>query len=340
MVQSIFESANQLLGLWFTVAFFVVGGVVFLKYGADSLVNGASNIGLRIGLSTTMTGLTIVAFGTSAPELVVSVLTAVKGQPEICLGNVVGSNIANSALILGGTAIVTPLLVPTKTIRVELFLCFFAILAVWIFAMTGRVLGRFEGVLLLLVFVIWIGSLIRSASRTSATTKALGIAAGDGVAFHSRALIIDIVLVVAGLVGLVLGADALVVGAVATAHELNVPDVVVGLTVVAGGTSLPEFAVCLVAAFKHQADITLGNILGSNIFNALLILGVCCVIQPISFSAAGAQDTLRIDIPVCIAISGFLIYLLMRNKVLRRAHGVILVSLYVIYIAWLVIRNF
>lgn len=341
MVQSLFDLVTETIGIWPSVALFVIGGVALLKYGADALVNGASNIGLRLGLSATLTGLTIVAFGTSAPELVVSILTAVQGQPEICLGNVVGSNIANTGLILGGTAIVTPLIVPTKAIRVELILSFVAMLAVWIFSMTGLQLGRLEGLTLLTIFFIWMGSLIRAARRTNATTAALGLDVTEAsIAFQRRPLWIDITWIVVGLVGLVLGADSLVSGAVATAHVLNIPDVVVGLTVVAGGTSLPEFAVCLVAAFKHQAEITLGNILGSNIFNALLILGTCALITPIHYPAqSGASATLFIDIPYCLALCGLLIPLLYRNKLLSRSHGILLVAAYVAYIIWLVMRS-
>ncbi|MCB1044442.1 MAG: calcium/sodium antiporter [Acidobacteria bacterium] len=340
MTQSLFDIIVNLITLWPAVLLFVIGGVACLKYGADYLVNGASNIGLRFGMSAALTGLTIVAFGTSAPELVVSILTAIQGQPELCLGNVVGSNIANTALILGGTALITPLIVPTRAIRTELLLSAVCMVAVWLFAFTGLTLGRVEGLVLLVIFGVWMGTLIRLATRTAATTRALGLdTQTEEPVFHKRSLGVDIGLVSVGLAGLVFGADSLVCGAVATARALQVPDVVVGLTVVAGGTSLPEFAVCLVAAFKHQAEITLGNILGSNIFNALLILGTCALIQPISFAMPGTKATLWVDMPVCILLSAVLIPMLYRKGILGRKGGFLLLMAYVTYIVSLILRN-
>jgi len=343
MVVSLMNAVMAKIGFWPSVLIFIAIGVYLLKSGADWLVNGASNVGLRYGMSGTLIGLTIVAFGTSAPELVVSVLTAAQGQPEICLGNVVGSNIANTALILGATAIIMPLSVNRASIRSELLLSFTSILGVWILAVWGFRLSRIDSALILFVFFYWITGLIRKAIRDG---KAIDIPFAEGVElhFHRRPLVMDVGLILIGLAGLTLGADALVSGAVATAEHLGVPDVVVGLTVVAGGTSLPEFAVCVVAALKHKADLTFGNILGSNIFNALLILGTAGLIAPITFGdvtqgASASLDTLYIDIGICVLLCGSLLPLLGRSQRLTRLKGIGLSLSYLAYIAFLVVRN-
>ena len=277
----LFESISSFLAFWPAVIIFIGVGVAALKYGADALVEGASNIGFRIGISAMMIGLTIVAFGTSAPELVVSVLTAVDNKPEICLGNVIGSNIANTTLILGAAAMILPLSISKNTLRQDAPLSFAAIAMVFILSFIGMGLSRLDGVILLLTFSIWMGWLIRKSMHQAASSRKQRDDNGEGEPhFHKRAIGLDIVLILVGLLGLVIGADALVTGAVESARALNVPEVVVGLTVVAGGTSLPELAVSVMAALKKQDDISVGNVMGSNIFNALLILGVAFVLHP------------------------------------------------------------
>jgi len=342
----LFNLVVSWFGVWPAAMLFVVAGVALLKYGADWLVGGASNMGLRFGMSATLTGLTIVAFGTSAPELVISVLTATQGQGDLCLGNVIGSNIANTAFILGGTALVVPLAVSFRAIRFELFLGFFSMLAVWFFCLMGNTFSRWDGLILLTVFVVWMSSLIRSALRKSKVESSLFEQESEdsSVAFVARPIWIDLGLLAAGLFCLVSGAQSLVSGAVAIARELAVPDVVVGLTVVAGGTSLPEFAVCLVAALRRQSDIVFGNVLGSNIFNALLILGVAGSIAPIPFGGPGVvgadlQQTLWVDIPVCLVLSGLLIPLIGRRRRFGRVKGFFLLAAYISYIVSLVLRQ-
>lgn len=334
------------LTVWPAAIAFVVAGIVMLKYGADGLVSGASNLGLRFGMSATLTGLTIVAFGTSAPELVISVLTALRGQGDICLGNVIGSNIANTGFILGGTAVVVPLAVSYTSIRFELLLAFASMLAVWFLCAMGETFSRWDGMILLVIFIVWMSSLIRLALRKSHVTSSLfeQTAGETQVSFAPRAVWIDLMLLLAGLAGLVFGAQALVDGAVAIARELSVPDVVVGLTVVAGGTSLPEFAVCLVAALRRQSDIVFGNVLGSNIFNALLILGVAGVIAPIPFGGSGVLDAelrqiLWIDIPICAVLCGLLVPLIGRRRRFGRVKGLFLWGTYVVYVVSLILRH-
>jgi len=343
----LFNGINRFLTFWPTVALFVVAGVKALSMGADRLVDGAANLGFRFGMSATTIGLTIVAFGTSAPELVVSLMTAVQGRPEICLGNVVGSNIANTSLILGATALVFPLKLQKVSTHFDGPIAFGAILLVFVLALLGDfTLSRFDGLVLLVVFFGWMFWMNRSTSRKAAEIQAAPLDAenADEVVFHERSHLADASMILLGLVGLVIGAKLLVAGAVNTAGRLGVSDIVVGLTVVAGGTSLPELAVCLAAALKRQADITVGNVLGSNIFNALLILGTCLLIAPIHFDISVRDltrdwGTLFLDIPFTVILCGLLVPMMVLGGKLTRFKGGLLVAAYVVYIAALVARN-
>lgn len=339
---SYFDSIASAIAFWPAVILFIGVGVVGLKYGADYLVEGAANIGFRLGISATMIGLTIVAFGTSAPELVVSVLTAVDNKPEICLGNVIGSNIANTTLILGAAAMILPLSISKSTVRQDAPLSLAAITMVFILSFIGMGLSRLDGIILLLTFSIWMGWLIRKSlyMAKSSRQRRDQDSSSEEPHFHKRSIGMDLFYILLGLIGLVIGADALVTGAVESAIALSVPEVVVGLTVVAGGTSLPELAVSVMAALKKHDDISVGNVMGSNIFNALLILGVAVCIAPISFaeSGSGNQQTLFIDIPICVA-SAVLIMALIYNRKLGRGKGVLLTATYLGYIAFLVVRS-
>jgi cation:H+ antiporter len=342
----IFDYLAEVLTFWPTVGLFLVAGVYALKNGADWLVDGSANLGFRLGITPTMIGLTIVAFGTSAPELVVSVMTAAQGRPEICLGNVIGSNIANTALILGATAVVCPLNIQRSSIRFDGPISFFSIATVFVLSLIGLQLSSFDGLLMLVIFAIWMGWLIKisvSGAKAKKAEQAASLAAEE-VVFQARSPVRDSLLIVVGLIGLVVGAKALVAGAVRTAEMLSVPDIVVGLTVVAGGTSLPELAVCLAAALRRQADITVGNVLGSNIFNAWLILGVAALIAPINFAVTGFSwtgdaGTLWLDLPICVLLCGALIPLMAHRRSLSRLKGGMLLAVYVIYLVTLVLRN-
>ena len=345
MINHFFESLSGLISFWPAVVVFLIVGVAGLKYGADSLVSGSSNFGFRIGFSATMIGLTIVAFGTSAPELVVSILTAVEDKPEICLGNVVGSNIANTTLILGVSAFIFPLKISRSAIRQDAPLGLAAIVLVLVLSFTGNGLSRLDGVLLLTTFAIWMTWVIRKSLREAAAERARRMRAkeeADAPHFHRRPMSWDFLLILLGLIALVIGAQSLVTGAVYSARALHVPEVVLGLTVVAGGTSLPELAVSVMAALRKHDDISIGNVMGSNIFNALLILGSAVIIAPISFAAspenAGARESLIYDIPFCVG-TGILILLLIQNRNLGRAKGFFLSTLYLGYLFWLVLRH-
>ncbi len=343
MGQLIYDIMKNAITIWPAVILAVVIGVAGLKYGADWLVGGASNLGFRFGMSAVMVGLTLVAFGTSSPELVVSVIAASSGQPGITLGNVVGSNIANTTLILGITAIIFPLKIKPVSIKFDGPISFLAIGLAFVLALIGFQLTRLDGLILLAVFAIWMIWLIRkSLSEPELGDQHQGIE--EEVQFHERSLAVDLGLMAVGLLALVFGADLLVAGAADTARTLNVPEVVVGLTVVAGGTSLPELAVCVVAALRKHGDITVGNVLGSNIFNALLILGTVLVMAPISFAIDGFSwhgdaGTLFVDFPFCFLVCGLIIPLMMQKNHLGRWKGIVLVALYVIYVTTLIFRE-
>lgn len=342
MLESLFYNLSHSFGWFPAVCLFLIAGVGGLKFGADWLVEGAANLGRQLGMSKLMIGLTIVAFGTSAPELVVSILTAAQGKPELCLGNVVGSNIANTALILGSTALITPLNVGMSSLQKDIPISFLCAFFIFFLALIGIGYSRFDGVLLLTAFAVWMYLMWRKAKKSS--KKEAVPLEHEGVEFVERPIYLDILWILAGLFVLILGARVLVVGAVETAQALNIPDVVVGLTIVAAGTSLPELAVCLVAALRMHGDMTIGNIMGSNIFNALLILGTAVVIAPIQFLPAdsgwgGDRGTLWIDLPFCVMLCFLIWPLMIHKRSLTRGKGIFLIVLYVIYLVTLVMRN-
>ena len=342
MIADLLNYLVDMTGIFIGVGIFILVGIALLKHGADGLVSGSSNLGLRMGISTVLTGLTIVAFGTSAPELVVSTVTAIQGRPEICLGNVIGSNLANTALILGISALIAPIAIHKKTIKKEGLHSFFAILLVLVLAIFGSTLSRLDGIILLSVFVGWMVWLVLGARKAR---KAEGV---PDVVFHPRHWSVDLLFTGLGLLGLVFGANFLVEGAILSAKTLGVPDVFVGLTVVAVGTSLPELAVSIVAAMEGKVELTVGNVFGSNIFNALLILGVCCVIQPISFiqSLPSVPETLEglspqtisIDLPFTVLVCGLIIPLMAHKLMLSRAKGLLLLLVYFGFMTYLVLR--
>jgi cation:H+ antiporter len=344
MMTALFQWFVEFMSMWPAVAIFVLVGIAGLKYGADWLVDGASNLGFRIGMSAATVGLTIVAFGTSAPELVVSVLTALRDKPEICLGNVIGSNIANTALILGATAVIFPINVPKSARVFDGPLSFAAIALVFVLALIGSQISRLDGVILLTVFFSWMGWVAIQTFRKKKANEVILSEIDENATFTQRAPSMDVVLVVVGLIALIGGADALVASAEATAVHLGIAPVVVGLTVVAVGTSLPELAVSIMASLKHQADITVGNVFGSNIFNALLILGVCTIIAPINFNISsfawtGDPGTLYIDIPFCVFVCALVMPMMWHRNSLGRFKGVFLLALYVGYLTTLVLRQ-
>lgn len=246
-------------------------GLALIIFGADFLVDGSSAIARKAGISEFVIGLTIVGFGTSCPELVVSLTGALQGNADISVGNVVGSNIFNTLLILGMTAVIAPVAVTRSNSRRDIPI---ALLVTFLFValgLTGQQISRWEGVAFLLVFVGYMVYCFKSDTgaqeESEAKVKSLGLA---------------IVLVIAGLAGLIFGGQLFVNNATAIARAVGVSDKFIAITLLAGGTSFPELATCIVAAAKKKDQLALGNVLGSNVFNILLILGTASVVTPLS----------------------------------------------------------
>ncbi len=307
---------------------YLLAGLVLLYYGAEALVRGSSSLALRLGLSPLVVGLTVVAFGTSTPELMVSLKAALAGQADISVGNVVGSNICNIGLILGICALVTPIATTSQIVRIDIPIML-AITAITIFLLADGTIGLPEGIFLTTLLVAYIVFSIGLARRQPADS--LGTEFGEEVKISKRGLAIDLLMVAGGLVLLVFGARFLVDGAVIIARTFGWTEALIGLTVVAVGTSLPELATSLVAAIKKEADIAVGNIVGSNIFNLLGILGITAIVHPLAATGIG-----RIDYAVMAAFALMLWPMAYHQKRITRVEGAILLAGYVAYVSWLV----
>lgn len=297
---------------------YLIGGLVGLFFGGEALVRGSVGIARRMAIPPLLIGLTVVGFGTSTPELLVSVDAAWRGVPDIALGNVVGSNIANILLIVGLSALVWPIKVMGATLRRDTAVMMAAALVlVPIFAMAQ--MGRPAGLVLvagLVAYLVW-------AYRQPGDMEAEEV----GVPAPASALV-SVLWVIGGLVALMVGARFLVDGAVSIARGYGISEAFIGLTIVAVGTSLPELATSLIAALRRQSEIAIGNIVGSNIFNVLGILGVTAVIAPIPVAAR----FLTFDLPVMIAVSLILTALLLTRPVVGRGIGVAMLAGYVAYV--------
>lgn len=314
---------------WFIVA--VVVGLVVLVWGADRFVEGAASAARHLGMSALLVGMVVVGFGTSAPELVVSVIAAAQGTPAIALGNAIGSNIANITLILGVTAVMSPIVVQSRVLRRELpLLVAVTGLAVWI--LWDGTLSRLEAVVLLVVFAAVMAWTIRQGRTTT------GDPFGTEVEVELEARLMPmrsaVLWLVVGLLALVASSRALVWGAVGIADRLGVDELLVGLTVVAVGTSLPELASSIIAARRREHDIALGNVLGSNLFNTLAVIGLAGVVEPID----GAPASLSRDLVVMAVVTVSLFVLgigFRRQGRINRIEGLALVLAFVVYTAWL-----
>ena len=304
----------------------IAAGLVLLYGGAEGLVRGASALALRMGLTPLVVGLTVVAFGTSAPELVVSLQAALAGRDAIALGNVVGSNVANIAFILGLAAILQPMRVHGQLLKLDVPMMLGSASLLVVMLLDGH-LGRFEGGSLFAMLVLYLGYNVWKA-RTERQGLPPALAAPDVPASlpAGRALFFA----GAGLALLALGADLLVDGAVVMARAAGLSEAVVGLTVVAIGTSLPELATSLVATLRGEGDIALGNVVGSNIFNVLGILGISALVHPLERSGVAPVDLL-----VMLAASMLLLPLLRSGLLLARWEGALLLSVYTVYMLYL-----
>lgn len=309
---------------------FTIAGFVALVFGASWLVDGASCIAKRLGISPLTIGLTIVAFGTSAPELAVNLISAVSGSGEIALGNILGSNIFNVFAILGVAAIVKPITIQPQTLRIEIP---FLILSASVVAVLGmdsingkgmvQLFSRSDSLVLLLLFAVFIYYNFLTA-RSDAREREPSI--------QKRPMWLSLLMVIGGIALLMGGGKLIVMGAVDIALRLGVSQSVIGLTIVAAGTSLPELATSAIAAYKGKPDIAIGNVIGSNVFNSLLVLGTSSFVSPIALYPSAA-----FDIALNIAAGIIMLFFAASRRSIARNEGVMLVLMFIAYNAYLVL---
>ena len=306
--------------MWLDIVIIIIGIVCVLK-GADFLTEGAAALARRVNIPEIVIGLTIVAAGTSAPELFVSLVSALKGTPDLAVGNVVGSNTMNCMLIVGCAAMVAPMTISRSTVKKDIPFAVGASVLLMLLAL-NNFLGRFDGILLLAGFVSFMVYSLRQAKngQGDATTEE-----------KQQNPWLSALYIVLGLVGLVIGSNLFVDHASSLALALGISEGVVGLTVVAGGTSLPELATSVVAARKGQSAIAIGNVIGSNVFNILLILGLTATISPLQI-----EGITTIDMAVML-LSVILVWLFSRTRyTVERWEGGLLLVIYIGYLVWLI----
>ena len=316
--------------LWLQVLL-LVGGLVLIVKGADWLVDGASGIARRFGLSEFVIGLTIVGMGTSAPEMVVSFIGAIQGNADISIGNVVGSNIMNTLLILGLTALILPMAVTPsnkkRDIPVNVLITVILIVLGLKYTITGlgsNSLSRVDGGILLAIFIVYMWSCFVNGQVEQEDTPA-----------KQRSIWLCLLMIAGGLAGLIIGGNLFVDNATELARAMGVSDKFIAITILAGGTSMPELATCVVAAAKKKGQLALGNIIGSNVFNILLILGGSALIHPLSF-----EHITYVDLGVLLASALVLVSSLFigENNKIDRLDGALFLLLWAAYMAYLIVK--
>lgn len=300
-------------------------GIVAVLYGADRMTEGAVSLAQRIGISELVIGLTIVAIGTSAPELFVSLMSAIKGTPDMAVGNVVGSNTFNTLLITGMAAAVTPIAISRVTVKRDLPIAFVASIAL-ILVCLDKSIGRLDAVALFVMFIAFIVMTVRNGANGNQSAEETASADGK----PTRSAWLSVALIIAGLALLIVGSQVFVSNASQLATALGISQAVIGLTIVAGGTSLPELATSIVAARKGQSAIAIGNVLGSNVFNILMILGLTGIIQPMNIEGITLID-------LAIMLGGMVVLWLFSFTKLKveRWEGFVLIAIFIAYMAWL-----
>jgi len=314
-----------------------IGGLALLVLGANLLVRGASKLALSFGISPLVVGLTVVAFGTSAPEVAVSVGAVLKGQTDIAIGNVVGSNIFNVLFILGASALIAPLIVNVQLIRQEVPIMLGASLLLLALGLDGT-LSFWDGAFLFALLVAYTAFLViqsRNETKAAQNEYAQGNRPADVGAWDAK-LPAQIALIVAGLAALVFGSEWLVSASVAFAKSIGVSDLVIGLTIVAAGTSMPEVATSITAAIKGERDIAVGNVVGSNTFNILGCLGLSGLVSG-DLGLAMAPSLLAFDIWVMLAVALACLPIFITGREIARWEGVVFVAYYAAYVAYLIL---
>lgn len=312
-------------------------GFVLLMIGANYFVKGASNISALLKVPPILVGLTIVSFGTSSPEATVSIIAALNGNDDVSLGNVVGSNMFNTFFVLGVTAFIAPLVVNSQTIRKEIPFSFLATLTLLVLMadiflqdFTGNALTRSDGLILLLIFAVFLYYIFEVARKSRNNFEEPQTLVEE----KDRGWIKNITYTIGGLAAIVFGGDFVVKNSTEIALSLGMSEALVGLTIVAVGTSLPELVTSIIAALKKESEIALGNIIGSNIFNILFVLGASATISPI-----GVNASLFTDVIVLLAFTVIVLIFALTHYTVGKREGLFLTLSYIVYMIYIILRN-
>ena len=313
----------------------LLGGLILILLGANGLTDGAASVAMRFRIPPIVIGLTVVAFGTSLPELTVSVTSALKGSTDIALGNVIGSNLFNTLMIVGCTALVAPIVITRSTLRKEIPLCILSSIVllicandVWLNGAAENIISVTDGLLLICFFLIFLGYTFSIASNNNNTEQEEEI---QKLPIWRSALYI-----IGGLVALIFGGEWFIEGTTNIARNFGISESIIGLTLVAGGTSLPELATSIVAALKKNPEIAIGNVIGSNLFNIFLVLGCSASITPLHLAGITNFDLFSL---VGAGILLWLFGLFFAKRTITRLEGSILILTYVAYIAVLIYQS-
>lgn len=305
---------------FFVVLIVLLFGISFLFFGSESLVRGASRTARRLGVNPIVVGLTVVAFATSMPELLVSLLSALKGSADISVGNIVGSNLANIGLVLGFAVVLRPITVQSRILKFELPVLLIISLFFWLFSI-NKIISRIEGFLFLFFLLSYLYYITKQASREAKKIRE----EYNGFISVEGTFLGDFVLIIVGGALLFLGAEFTVNSAVEISRRAGISQVFIGLSLVAVGTSLPEFAVSLIASIKKEGDISIGNVIGSNLMNTLGIIGVVSFAKPLSIN----PELIKVQIPLMILLTFLLFPFMLMGKRLGRLEGMVLILIYV-----------
>ncbi len=322
-----------------TVVGLLIAGLVLLVLGAEILVRGASKLAALLGVPPLIVGLTIVAYGTSSPEMAVSIQSSFAGQADIALGNVVGSNIFNVLFILGVSALAVPLVVAQQLVRLDVPIMVGVSALVLLFGLDGEI-GRSDGVILFLGGIVYTLFLIyqsRQEQDQAVQEEYAKYEATNGNEPLWRKWVVNLAFILVGLVLLVQGSQWLVESSIAIARSIGVSELVIGLTIVSAGTSLPELATSFIASLKGERDIAVGNVVGSNIFNVLAVLGLSAAVAPNGIAVSSAA--LGFDIPVMIVVAIACLPIFFSGNLITRWEGLLFTMYYVAYVAYLIVAT-
>ncbi len=312
----------------------ILSGLVMLVIGGELLVRGASQLAAAVNISPLVIGLTVVAFGTSSPELAVSLQSALAGNADIAVGNAVGSNIFNVLFILGISALIVPLAVSSRLIRLDVPLMIFASVLLLVLGLDGR-LGRLDGLLLFAGLLVYISWCVWQSRRESQAVQAEFAQELSTPSKNGAAILVQLGLIIGGLILLGLGSSWLVGGSVFVATRLGVSELVIGLTIVAAGTSLPEVVTSIVAAWRGEREIAVGNVVGSNIFNIFCVLGLASLVVPQGVAISSAA--MRFDIPVMIAVALACLPIFLTGSRIERWEGGLFLAYYIVYTTYVIL---